>query len=139
MLNHLHVSITDVLGKRPGFKDSLDANLARGLNAQFGWFDTVGSGGGSCDTVTPGDDELLDDLAYAECNPVTSGLVKWVHLWPGFSVYGWRLALRRVANLPASRLVLRPRKLRQPRVHHPDAQRSGHLRWNSPTTSSSTS
>ena len=100
MGNHLHVSITDVLGRRPDFKNSLHGNLARGLNARFGRFDSVWSGGGSCDTVAPSDDESLDDLAYADCNPVTSGLVKWAHLWPGFSMYGWRFGESRTFRRP---------------------------------------
>ncbi len=68
-----HTSVTDRLGNRPGFKNSVHGNLARGLNARFGRFDSVWSGCGSCDTVAPTDDESLEDLAYTDCNPVTSG------------------------------------------------------------------
>ncbi len=100
MGNHHHQSITDVLGNRPNFKNSVHSNLARGLNARFGRFDSVWSGNGSCDTVAPSDQESLDDLAYTDCNPVTSGLVKWGHLWPGFTTYGWRFGETRTFNRP---------------------------------------
>ena len=41
MGNHHHLSMTDVLGNRPNFKNSVHSNLARGLNARFGRFDSV--------------------------------------------------------------------------------------------------
>ena len=100
MGNHHHLSVTDVLGNRPNFKNSVHSNLARGFNARFGRFDSVWSGEGSCDTVSPSDIESLDDLAYADCNPVTSGLVKWAHLWPGFTTYGWRFGETRTYKRP---------------------------------------
>ena len=100
MGNHHHTSITDKLGNRPNFKNSVHGNLARGLNARFGRFDSVWSGGGSCDTVAPSDDESLNDLAYTDCNPVRSGLVKWGNLWPGFSTYGWRFGETRTFTRP---------------------------------------
>ena len=100
MGDHHHLSITDVLGNRPNFKNSVHGNLARGLNGRFGRFDTVWSGGGSCDTVAPSDHQSLDDLAYTDCNPVTSGLVKWAHLWPGFTTYGWRFGETRTFKRP---------------------------------------
>lgn len=101
MGDHHHVSVTDRLGNRPNFKNSVHGNLARGLNARFGRFDSVWSGGGSCDTVAPTDDESLADLAYADCNPVKSGLVKWGHLWPGFTTYGWRFGETRTFKRPS--------------------------------------
>lgn len=100
MGNHHHASVTDRLGNRPNFKNSVHGNLARGLNARFGRFDSVWSGGGSCDTVAPTDDETLEDLAYTDCNPVTSGLVKWGHLWPGFTTCGWRFGETRTFQRP---------------------------------------
>ncbi|MCR9164943.1 MAG: hypothetical protein ACE37F_30630 [Nannocystaceae bacterium] len=100
MGNHLHLSITDVHANRPNFKNSVHSNLARGLNARFGRFDSVWNGSGSCDTVAPSDEESLEDLAYADCNPVTSGLVKWAHLWPGFTTYGWKFGESRTFTRP---------------------------------------
>ena len=100
MGNHHHTNITDRLGNRPNFKNSVHTNLAKGLNARFGRFDSVWSGGGSCDTVTPSDDDTLEDLAYSDCNPTCAGLVKWGHLWPGFSTYGWRFGETRTFKRP---------------------------------------
>lgn len=88
MGNHHHLSITDVLRNRPNFKNSVHGNLARGLNGRFD------------DTVAPSDNESLDDLAYADCNHVTSGLVKWAHSWPGFTTYGWRFCETRTFKRP---------------------------------------
>ncbi|MBV1856899.1 MAG: hypothetical protein KUG77_00710 [Nannocystaceae bacterium] len=100
MGNHHHQNITDRLGNRPNYKNSVHGNLARGINARFGRFDGLWSSGGSCDTVTPSDDDTLKDLAYSDCNPTTAGLVKWGHLWPGFSTYGWRFGETRIFTRP---------------------------------------
>ncbi len=100
MGDHHHNNITDRLGNRPDYKNSVHGNLARGLNARFGRFDSVWSGGGSCDTVTPSDDETLEDMAYSDCNPQRAGLVKWGHLWPGFTTYGWRFGETRRFKRP---------------------------------------
>jgi len=100
MGNHHHNTITDRLGNRPNYKNSVHGNLARGINARFGRFDGLWSSGGSCDTVTPSDDNTLKDLAYNDCNPTTTGLVKWGHLWPGFTTYGWRFGETRVFVRP---------------------------------------
>ncbi|MBV1858622.1 MAG: hypothetical protein KUG77_09445 [Nannocystaceae bacterium] len=81
-------------------KNSVHSNLARCLNGRFGRFDTVWSRGGSGDTAAASDHDSLDDLAYTDCNPVTSGLVKWAHLWPGFTTYGWPFGEARTFKRP---------------------------------------
>lgn len=98
--NHHHCDMTDRLANRPRFKNSLHSNLARGINARRGRSDSVWSGGGSCDTLTPSDDETLNDLAYTDTNAVAAGLVKWGHLWPGFTTYGWRFGETRYYRRP---------------------------------------
>jgi hypothetical protein len=101
MGNHHHNNVTDQHGNRSRYKNSVHRNLAVGLvNARYGRFDSVWSGGGGCDTVTPSADQTLEDLAYTDCNPVTAGLVKWAHLWPGFTTYGWRFGETRVFKRP---------------------------------------
>lgn len=101
MGTHHHLNTTDRHGNRSGFKNSVHRNLAVGLvNKRFGRFDGVWSSDRGCDTVTPSDDETLEDLAYTDCNPVTSKLVKWAHLWPGFTTYGWRFGETRVFKRP---------------------------------------
>jgi putative transposase len=100
MGDHHHIDATDVLGNRPGFKNSFHSTLARGLNAKRGRFDSFWSGGGSCDTCQPTDEEALMDLVYTDTNPVKAGLVKWGHRWPGFTTYGWRFGETRVFKRP---------------------------------------
>jgi hypothetical protein len=100
MGNHHHLDATDQHGNRPAFKDSLHANLARGLNAKRGRFDKFWSADGSCDTCQPSDEETLEDLAYTEANPVVAGLVKWARRWPGFTSHGWRFGETRTFKRP---------------------------------------
>jgi len=100
MGNHHHQDLTDVLGNRPNYKMSVHGVMARGTNAHLGRFDSLWSGGGSCDTETPTDEKTLRDLAYTDTNPVKDGLVKWGHLWPGFTTYGWRFGETRVFRRP---------------------------------------
>ncbi|MBL4687390.1 MAG: hypothetical protein JKY37_22530 [Nannocystaceae bacterium] len=100
MGNHLHNDITDRLANRPNFKNSVHSNLARGINARRGRNDSLFAGGGSCDTLTPADEQTLNDLAYTDTNPVVAGLVKWGHLWPGFTTYGWKFGETRVFRRP---------------------------------------
>ena len=100
MGNHLHDDLTDRHGNRPNFKNSIHSSIARGFNAKLGRFDSMFAPGGSCDTTTDSDEETLRDLAYTDTNPVTAGLVKWGHLWPGFTTYGWRFGEKRTFRFP---------------------------------------
>jgi putative transposase len=100
MGNHHHLDVTDVRAERVNFKISLHGHLARGFNALRGRFDDFWAGGGSCDTCQPTDEESLEDLAYTDANPVTAGLVKWGHQWPGFTTYGWRFGETRTFKRP---------------------------------------
>lgn len=101
MGNHYHVDVTDVDGERVGFKTSFHGNLARGLNARRGRFDTFWEAGGSCDTCQPTDDESVEDLAYTEANPVEAGLVRWARRWPGFTSHGWKFGETRTYKRPS--------------------------------------
>ena len=100
MGDHPHYDTTDRLANRPRYKNSIHSSLARGVNAKLGRFDSLFAPGGSCDTTTPTDEETLMDLAYTDTNPVKAGLVKWGHLWPGFTTYGWRFGESRTFRLP---------------------------------------
>lgn len=100
MGNHHHLNVTDRLANRPYFKNSIHSVLARGFNARFARFDSFWSGGGSCDTVTPSDEQTLKDLAYGDINPVAAGLVKWGDMWPGFTSYNWRFGETRTFVRP---------------------------------------
>lgn len=100
MGNHPHLDTTDRRGNRPRYKNSIHSTIARGFNARLGRFDSMFVSGGSCDTITDGDEETLRDLAYTDTNPVQAGLVKWGDLWPGFTSYGWRFGERRRFRRP---------------------------------------
>jgi hypothetical protein len=90
MSNHHHTDVTDPHGDLVAFKQLLHSMIARGVNALRGRDDTFWSGDKACDTRRASDDESLEDLVYTLINPVKAGLVKWSHLWPGFTTAGWR-------------------------------------------------
>lgn len=100
MGNHPHLDTTDVDGNRPRYKCSIHSCLARGINAWLGRSDALFSPRGSVDTTTPAGEQTLADLAYTETNPVEAGLVKWGHLWPGFTSYGWKFGESRTFRRP---------------------------------------
>lgn len=100
MGDHHHSDVHDVEGTLPNFKNSVHTNLAKGINAKLGRFDSLWGCGGSCDTVSPTDDATLEDLVYTDTNAVKAGLVKWGHLWPGFTSYGWRFGEKRTFTRP---------------------------------------
>ena len=100
MGNHHHQDITDVFGNLVQFKNILHAELAKSINAFRGRFDDFWDGGRACDTRRASDEDVLDDLVYTEVNPVKAGLVKWPHLWPGFTSAGWKFGETRTFKRP---------------------------------------
>lgn len=100
MSNHHHTDVTDPCGKLVEFKQLFHSMLARGINALRGRFDAVWSRDKPCDTRRAEDDETLADLVYTLINPVSAGLVKWGHLWTGFTTYGWRFGETRTFKRP---------------------------------------
>jgi hypothetical protein len=100
MSNHHHTDITDPDANLVPFKQLLHSLIARGRNAQLGRSDSVWSGDKPCDTRRPTDDESLMDLVYTLTNPVDAGLLKWAHLWPGFTTIGWRFGETRTFKRP---------------------------------------
>jgi REP element-mobilizing transposase RayT len=81
--NHLHVVLTDVLGRLPEFEQLLDALLARALNSWYGrcehfWAPSTYS---AVALATP--EDVLEKCAYTLANPVAAGLVEQAHHWPG--------------------------------------------------------
>jgi len=100
MSNHYHADVTDPQARLPAFKQLFHSLIARGINALHGRDDSFWSGGESCDTTRPTDDETMQDLVYTITNPVKDGLVKWSRLWPGFSTVGWRFGESRTFRRP---------------------------------------
>ncbi len=81
--NHYHLLVTDPADRIPRFLHRLNSLLARCLNAmraRFGnLFET--SGPSYVRAIEPND--VLRQLAYTICNPVSSGLVLNAKDWPG--------------------------------------------------------
>lgn len=98
--NHYHIDVLDKLGEVSAFKQHFNSLVARGVNAMRGRFEQFWSNDGPCDTRMPTDEETLNDLAYTLANPVKDRLVKWGHLWPGFSSYGWKFGETRTFHQP---------------------------------------
>lgn len=99
MSNHHHTDITDPLGELIGFKQDLHSHIAKAINALYGRSGPVWDTK-ACDVHRPPQEESLDDLVYTLTNPVSAGLVKWGHQWPGFSTYGWHFGETRVFKRP---------------------------------------
>lgn len=99
--NHYHLDATDVRGVLPNFKCSFHANVAKHFNAPRARFSKFWEGGPSCDTRQPSDEATLTGIVYTETNPVKAGLVKWPHLWPGFTTAGWKFGETRTFKRPA--------------------------------------
>ena len=109
--NHKHEVVTDTLGELPAFKDTLNAWLARGINALRGRSDRFWSADEpvdvrSCEPLDidesgdPLPREDLDDLLYVLANPVKHGLVRRAGRWPGFTTAGWKFGETRVFERP---------------------------------------
>ena len=108
--NHEHLTITDPLGTLPGFKDTLHAWLARGINAMRGRFGTFWSSDEPVDSQ-PGDplfdDEEqtwrpgeLDALVYTLTQVSKHKLLPNGSRYPGFTTYGWRFGETRTFTRP---------------------------------------
>ncbi len=83
MSNHYHLVVTDPLARLPAFIGWLDATLARALNAMRGRWDTVWSGGSYNAVRLEDEGAIVKACAYTLANPVSAGLVREGHLWPG--------------------------------------------------------
>ena len=101
MGSHHHLDATDVRGVLPDFKCSFHANVAKHFNAGRARFSKFWEGGASCDTRQESDEATLQGIVYDETNPVKAGLVKWAHLWPGFTTAGWKFGATRTFTRPA--------------------------------------
>ena len=101
MSNHHHTDITDPNGNIVRFTQQFHSLLARGINILRKRFDGVWSRDKPCNTLRALGDEALDDLVYTLTNPVAAGLVKWGHLWPGFTTYGWKFGETRTFERPS--------------------------------------
>jgi putative transposase len=84
MSNHLHLIVTDVDGRLPGFMQYLDSLVARAVNASIGHFENFFASDGSFSSVEPlAPSDVLAKIGYVLANPVAAGLVKRGAEWPG--------------------------------------------------------
>jgi REP element-mobilizing transposase RayT len=83
MSNHLHMIVSDPLGKLPAFERDLDALVARSFNALLGRTESFWAPGSysAVELVTP--EAILEKTAYVLTNPVVAGLVRRGSEWPG--------------------------------------------------------
>ncbi len=83
--NHYHLLVTDPDARLPECMQLMNGFIARALNASCGrWEQCFEAGGASYSAVRLESPEtLLDKLIYTLANPVSSGLVRHAHTWPG--------------------------------------------------------
>ena len=84
MSNHYHLVATDVRGVLPHFLMALNRSLAKSLKRLRGWDEVVWEPNVQTSAVElSGPAEILDKAAYTLLNPVSAGLVRAPHRWPG--------------------------------------------------------
>ncbi len=84
MSNHHHLVVTDVQGVLPDFLMSLHRTLAMCIKRLRDWDEVVWEPNVSTSAVElTGPSEILDKVAYTILNPVSAGLVRAPHCWPG--------------------------------------------------------
>ena len=81
--NHLHLVVTDPLGKSPEFMRDLCGLIARSFNAMHGRWESFWAPGSYSAVTLATPDDLIDKLAYVLANPVKAGLVRRGREWPG--------------------------------------------------------
>ncbi len=81
--NHYHLLVTDPAGRIPRFLHRLNLLLARCLNAMRGRFDNLFDSARPSYVRAIEPDDVLRQLVYTICNPVSSGLVRDAKDWPG--------------------------------------------------------
>jgi REP element-mobilizing transposase RayT len=84
MSNHYHLVMTDVRGVLPDFLMALNRALAMSIKRLRGWDEVVWQPNIATSAVElTGPAEILDKVAYTLLNPVSAGLVRAPHRWPG--------------------------------------------------------
>ena len=86
MSSHLHLVITDMRGELPRFLHQFDRLVALGTKVLRAWEGPVWEPGGvsAVRLLTPA--AVVEEIAYVVANPVSAGLVRHAHEWPGLKV-----------------------------------------------------
>jgi REP element-mobilizing transposase RayT len=81
--NHFHLIVTDPDGKLPEFMHLVDCLLARSLNSKWGKSESFWAPASYSRVELVEDDDVIAKMVYTLTNPVSSGLVRSSHHWPG--------------------------------------------------------
>ncbi len=87
MGNHYHTQVTDPLGQLPVFMTHFHKLVAKCINASMGRWENVWSSEKPSVVKLETEDDVLDNLAYIACNPVSAGIVDEPEKWPGLIAY----------------------------------------------------
>jgi len=100
MSNHMHLVVTDVLGRLPDFVRELDRMVAQVMNLLQDQEENLWSAEPPHYLELAGDDDVVRKMAYAIANPVAAGLVKTPAEWPGLLVWATETPIERVVSRP---------------------------------------
>lgn len=81
--NHFHLLLTDPRARLPAFMQFLDSFVARAMNALLGRWEAFWAPGSYSAVALSSPEDVLRKSVYLLANPVTGGLVRFGHLWPG--------------------------------------------------------
>ena len=101
MSNHYHITLSDPRGTLPLMMTRFNRHLALGCAKLRGHRGNIFGSGSYSDVVLDSDETLVSRTVYTLANPVTAGLVRFAHQWPGARSTAQQL-------LGCSRSVARP-------------------------------
>ena len=81
--NHVHLVVTDPLGRLPDFQRDLAGLLARAVNASLGRWETFWAPHTFSAVALGSPEDVVSKAGYTLANPVAAGLVPAGRLWPG--------------------------------------------------------
>ncbi len=83
MSSHIHITVTDSEGRLPEFEHHLNLLVAKTLNASRGRWGAMWEPESYSAVAIPIPNDVLGKCGYTLANPVSAGLVREGHQWPG--------------------------------------------------------
>jgi REP element-mobilizing transposase RayT len=83
MSDHIHLVVTDVRGTLPAFLQSFHRTVALCTKALRQWHDALWDQHPTSVVRLETEAAIIEAIAYVLANPVTAGLVRHAHEWPG--------------------------------------------------------
>ena len=83
MSDHIHLVVTDVRGNLPAFSHAFHLLVARCTKVLRGWDEPVWDKDPTSVVHLKTETAVVEKIAYVIANPVTAGLVRHAHEWPG--------------------------------------------------------